>query len=144
MNIQSAVKRSQWQESDRSPIRRMGQESTFLNNKNEQFRSATPLGNGGSARVDSQSILPRSPPTCNTFYRRLSLHALHPLKSCSCRSGSGHLLLQGVDHVEQKVYVVVRAEATRQVTEREYTVREASQRLVVSTYNLPPAFMPTG
>ena len=51
---------------------------------------------------------------------------------------------QGVAHVEQGVYVVVRAEATRQVTEREYTVREASQRLAVSTYNLPPALMPTG
>lgn len=88
MHMQRAVIRSQWQEGDRSLIRRMGQESTFLNRKNEQFLSATPLKNGGSARVDSQSILPRSPPTCNTFYRRLSSHALHPLKSCSCRSGS--------------------------------------------------------
>jgi hypothetical protein len=47
--MQRAVKRSQWQEGDRSLIRHMGQASTFLNNNNEQFRSATPLKNGSSA-----------------------------------------------------------------------------------------------
>jgi hypothetical protein len=31
MDMQRAVKRSQWQEGDRSLIRRMGQASTFLN-----------------------------------------------------------------------------------------------------------------
>jgi len=38
MNIQRAVKRSQWQEDDRSLILHMGSESTFLNDKNEQSR----------------------------------------------------------------------------------------------------------
>jgi len=49
---------------------------------------------------------------------------------------------RGVVHVEQAVYVVVRAEAIRQVTGREYAVREASQRLGVGTYNLAPRGVP--
>jgi hypothetical protein len=43
---------------------------------------------------------------------------------------------RGVFHVERAVYVVVRAKAIRQVTEREYPVREVAQRLGVSTYDL--------
>lgn len=62
-------------------------------------RSST---SGYSARVDSQSGLPHSPATCNTYFRRLSLHALHATRglflpewvtfslprSCPCRASS--------------------------------------------------------
>lgn len=86
--MQRAVIRSQRQEDDRSPIRRMGRESAFLNNNNERFRSAAPLKNGGSARVDPRRILPRSHPACNTFYRRLSLHALRCCPSRDIKRGT--------------------------------------------------------
>ena len=122
MKMQRAVKRSQLQEGNRSLIRHMVQESTFLNNEFEpsrqsgclsegltppyrrrffsqsgprlfatilahtlhRFLAAThvskrPSISGYSVRFDSQSGLPPSPATCNTFFRRLSLHALHAM-----------------------------------------------------------------
>jgi len=41
-------------------------------------------------------------------------------------AGVGHLSSRGIVYVEQAVYVVVRAEAIRQVTEREYPVPDPS------------------
>lgn len=55
MNIQRTVKRSQWQEGDRSLIRHMGQGSTFLNNFPPEVLSMsskyyTSLSAGGAIR----------------------------------------------------------------------------------------------
>ena len=41
--------------------------------------SKRPSTSGYSVRVELQSGLPPSPETCNTFVRRLSLHALHAM-----------------------------------------------------------------
>ncbi len=98
MNIQRAVKRSQWQEGDRSPIRHMGSASTlflfptrakgFRNHPGACLTSVSGAGprfkrpstSGYSVRVDLQSGLPPSPATCNTFFRRLSLHSMHAMQ----------------------------------------------------------------
>jgi len=97
MNMPRAVKRSQRQEVDRSLIRHMGQASTFLNNK-----------------CDIQYLLSAIVLACFA-----PSQVLFPPEWVTFSSRS-------IVHVEQAVYVVVRAEAIRQVTEREYPVPDPS------------------
>ena len=94
-----------------------------------------PSTSGYSARVDSQSGLQHSPATCNPFFRRLSLHALHATqglflpewvtfslsRSCPCRAISIRRCPRGSDPAGDGAGD---------------PVREVAGRLGVSTYFL--------